>query len=751
MKNNFKILALIFVLSIVNYTTYGQTNFSKNDSILVVDYNGDTLANPWAGGFNSVQFSEIDVNNDNIKDLFVFDRTGHRKSVYINKGIPNKSIYTHAPFYNQFFPDLHDWVLLRDYNCDGKMDIFTYSSGGIAIYRNTSTSFLSFNLETSLLLSDYNPDGAPSFINLYVSSSDIPAIDDIDRDGDLDVLTFSILGSYVEYHKNLSMEKYGTCDSLDFQIRNDCWGFFKENLTSNSVALFDTCSFNNANPEKYSGGAKHAGSTLFTLDIDSSGSKDLVLSDVSYNNFTLLINQDTTQNLTASSIVSQDTVFPKNNNSTIATNIDIFPAGFYLDINNDNIKDLVAAPNCFSGCTNSDNVWMYKNNGVDDKPDFSYVQNNFIQDGMIEVGEGAHPVFFDYNADGLTDIIVGSYGNYKPSIGPLLYESGLWVYENIGTSSQPTFKLVDTNYAGISTMNLDITNSRPTLGLAPTFGDIDGDGDEDMILGDYNGYVHYFTNTAGPGNPAIFTLAAPEYLGIDVGNDATPLLYDINKDNLLDLIIGKENGTFSYYQNKGTATTPNFLLQTDSLGKVSTRRYFDFNGNSNPILVDSNGVTQLYSGCKNGYLYKFGNIDGNLTGTFSIDSTFNNIWEGINSFVAVKDITNDGMLDMLVGIYNGGVSFYKGDMNVSIEETETSFNNINIYPNPTKSMVTIDLGTNIISNTSIQVIDLLGKMLHQQIVKSSKTTINLNNYSKGIYLVKISNPSNNKVYKVVKE
>lgn len=750
MKNNFKILALIFVLSIVNSAIYGQTNFSKHDSILIIDYNGDTLQNPWAGGFNSVQFSEIDVNNDNIKDLFVFDRTGHRKSVYINKGIPNKSVYVHAPFYNQFFPELRDWVLLRDYNCDGKMDIFTYSSGGMAIYRNTSTSFLSFNLETSLLYSDYNPDGAPSYINLYVSSVDIPAIDDIDGDGDLDVLTFSILGSYVEYHKNLSIEKYGICDSLDFQIRNDCWGFFKENLTSNSVTLFDSCSYNNANPEKYSGGSKHAGSTLFTLDIDSNGSKDLVISDVSYNNFTLLVNHDTTQDLSASSIITQDTAFPKNNNSTIAANIDVFPAGFYLDINNDNIKDLIAAPNCFSGCTNSDNVWMYKNNGVDDKPDFSYVQNNFIQEGMIEVGEGAHPVFFDYNADGLTDIIVGSYGNYKPSIGPLLYESGLWVYENIGTSSQPAFKLVDTNYAGISTMNLDITNSRPTLGLAPTFGDIDGDGDEDMILGDYNGHIHYFTNTAGPGNPATFTITAPEYLGIDVGNDATPLLYDINKDNLLDLIIGKENGTFSYYKNKGTATTPIFSLQTDSLGKISTKRFFDFQGNSNPILADSNGVTHLYSGSKNGYIYKFGNINGNLAGTFSIDSTFNNIWEGINSFIAMEDINNDGMLDMLVGIYNGGVSFYKGDMNVSIEETETSFNNINIYPNPTKSIVTIDLGVNLTENATIELLNIVGKSIYSE-TTNNKTTINLSSYSKGIYLVKVVIENQTKVFKIIKQ
>lgn len=751
MKYNLKIFLFIFASFLLNIKGYSQTNFSKHDSIIVLNDIGDTLENPWAGGFNSVQFSEIDANIDGKMDLFVFDRTGHRMLIFINKGIPNQSIYTHAPFYNQFFPDLHDWVLLRDYNCDGKMDIFTYSSGGMAVYKNTSTTFLSFSLQTNLLFSDYQPDAAPNFINLYVSSSDIPAIDDIDNDGDLDVLTFSIIGSYVEYHKNLSIEKNGNCDSLDFQLSNKCWGFFKENLTSNSVTLFDTCSFNINNPEKYSGGNKHAGSTLLTLDVDSNNSKDLVLADVSYSNFNLLINQDATPNLTASSIISQDSIFPSNTNSTIAADIDVFPAGFYLDINNDNIKDLVASPNCFSGCLNRDNVWMYKNNGANNKPDFSFVQNNFLQKGMIEVGEGAHPVFFDYNADGLTDIIIGNQGIYNPSVGPLLYESSLWVYENIGTASNPKFQLVDTNYVGISSMNLDITNSRPTLGLSPCFGDMDGDGDDDMLLGDYNGYIHHFTNTAGPGNPAVFTLTTPEYLGIDVGNDATPILYDLNKDNLIDIVIGKENGTFSYYQNKGNATTPNFVFKTDSLGKAVTRRQYDFQGNSNPILIDSNGVTHLYSGCRNGHLYKFSNIDGNLTGTFSVDSAFNNIWEGINSIVAIKDITNDGMLDMLVGIYNGGVSFYKGDMNVSVAEVDTELDNINIYPNPTNNLITIDFGTNTIKNTTIQVIDLLGKTLHQQIINNKQTVINLSNYSQGIYLVKVSNKNSSKVYKVIKE
>lgn len=79
------------------------------------------------------------------------------------------------------------------------------------------------------MYSNYQPDSpTPSMVNLYVSSIDIPAIEDVDGDGDLDIITFSILGSQVEYHKNLSMERYGDCDSLDYELRNKCWGFFTE-------------------------------------------------------------------------------------------------------------------------------------------------------------------------------------------------------------------------------------------------------------------------------------------------------------------------------------------------------------------------------------------------------------------------------------------------------------------------------------------------------------------------------------------
>lgn len=725
-----------------------QLNFLRNDNFIVLNANGDTLKNAWAGGFNSAQFSEIDLNLDGTMDLLAFDKADNRLIPFINNGIANQSSYTHAPQYISDFPKLHDWVLLRDYNCDGKMDIFTYSNGGMSIYKNTSTSSLSFVKQVEVLFSNYQPN----FVNLYISSQDIPAIDDIDGDGDLDILTFSILGSNVEYHKNLSMETYGTCDSLTFELRNKCWGFFKENLSTNSVTLFDTCQFNIPNPEKITGGNKHSGSTLLTLDVDANNSKDLVLGDVSFNNMNLLINTDTSPNLTASSVTSQDNSFPANNSSTTAVDINIFPAGYYLDLNNDNIKDLVVAPNCTFGCKNSNNTWLYENSNANNNPNFSLTNTSFLQDGMIEEGEGTKPTFFDYNADGLLDIVIGNYGDFNSNYATG-YKSSLWLYENVGTLTVPAYQLVDSDYVNISTMNLNIIGNQPALRITPTFGDLDGDNDIDMIIGDYQGYLHYFENTAGAGNTAAFSLNAVQYQSIDVGNFASPQLIDLDRDNLLDLVIGRRDGFFSYYRNEGTINIPSFSYVTDTLGAAKTRRYNEFNGNSTPfIFEDPNGNYMMLAGSTNGYIYAFDNIDGNLGGTFNvIDSTYLNIWEGSRSAPTLADINNDGNLDMLLGNFTGGAVFFKGDFSTSINKNNIALPNIQIYPNPTKSSITINLRTHSLENATIEIINLLGEVLTSKKANQQQVIMNLSNYANGIYFVRFTNDIESSIYKVVKE
>src|SRR5690606_10493808 len=91
-------------------------------------------------------------------------------------------------------------------------------------------------------------------------------------------------------------------------------------------------------------------------------------------------------------------------------------------------------------------------------------------------------------------------------------------------------------------------------GMAPTFGAMDGDGDLDMFIGMESGEIAYFENVAGTGNPMNFTMIDAAYRGIDAGQFSAPFIYDVDDDGVLDLIIGRRNGTIHYHRNQGTAS-----------------------------------------------------------------------------------------------------------------------------------------------------------------------------------------------------
>ena len=367
---------------------------------------------PWVGGINAAQFSTIHLNNDTIEDLFIFDRTGNKVLTFVNSGVG--SGYVYAPEYESQFPALQSWVLLRDYNCDGKKDIFSYVSGGIGVWENTSSggtlSFVnvSHNGTTPYVIS--NQYG--NYVNLYVSKSDIPDINDIDGDGDLDVLTFGVIGSRVEYHKNLSIEEGYGCDSLYYELKNECWGHFMETgFGTNTAVLFDTCTVGISNPQKDGSVLKHAGSTVLSLDLNNDGVKDLILGDVSFKNLVALTNDNLGANMNTS-FISQDTAFPSN---TVPVDMQVFPGAFYEDLNNDNIKDLIVSPNSDNESENYNSVWYYRNYGTNSFPLFGHIQNDFMQDQMIEKGRSAFPVLFDYNNDGLTDLFISNFGIFDMS------------------------------------------------------------------------------------------------------------------------------------------------------------------------------------------------------------------------------------------------------------------------------------------------------------------------------------------------
>ena len=702
------------------FTTYSFAQISVNRDTSVDVYESNTkYKSAWVGGMNSVQFNEIDLNLDGVKDLITFDRSGNKLNTFIKKN----NEYIFAPKFRKNFPKIKDWCLTADYNCDGKLDLFTYSTGGIAVYLNVSSTDLEFSLETSLLLSNYGS----SNLNIFVSPVDIPAITDVDYDGDLDILTFSILGGFIEYHRNLSIEQNGNCDSLIFNFEDACWGDCYEGLNS-YILNCTNCQCAPLTNQNFK--QPHAGSTILAIDVDNDNDKDLILGDILYNNLNLLINGGSNQNALVTSV---DSIFPKNYLSTSQVDLPMFPAAFYIDVNNDNIKDLIVSPNSttLSGTENKQSSWLYINSGTNTQLDLSLSTKDFLQAEMIDLGDGSYPSFFDYNSDGLMDLVVGNYGYHNNGNDPT---SSLALFENIGTNSNPSFNLVDRNWQNISSINLNINLVKPALNLYPCFGDLDGDNDKDMIIGDADGKLHFFEND---GNiPANFSLSSPNFFQIDIGSFATPFIYDVNKDGLNDLIVGEQIGTINYFPNRGTINSAIFDTIIENFGNVDIEDSVISTGYSSPKIIDIDNERYLISGSFSGYLYAF-EIDSIDSSFAPIDIGLNNIWDGSITSIDFTDLNNDFELDIIVGNKSGGLTYYNSD---SLLTNTNNFTNseLMLYPNPTKSNITI------VSNTlgNVELYNTHGVLILQKTKRSDKLIISLKNVSNGIYYLKFNNKTN---------
>lgn len=585
-----------------------QPFFKRNDSIPVIE-NNTTLPWAWAGGLDHAQFNNLDLNNDGTPDLVLLDKAGDKTLTFLRKPGTGPDQWEIAPryremFINQHTPRLrpHDWLLTRDFNCDGKLDIFTYSNGGVAIYRNDSqqNDTLVFTLMTPLLLSDYGS----ATINVYVSPVDLPAIDDFDGDGDLDMVTFSLQGTFAEYHRNRSKELYGHCDSLIFNLEDPCWGNFSEDPSTLLVSLNQTCK-GGTGPGDNQGGPRHSGFTLLSIDIDADGDKDMVVSNISYPGMNLLTNGGAPG---AANITAQDAQFPANTQNSQAVNLYNFPAAFAADVNNDGRSDLIASPYQENNGRNYDGNWLYLDQATTGPKNYSFERNNFMQHGMMEFGTGASPALADVSGDGLLDLIVGNKGYFE---GTGNYQCKLAYYRNTGTATQPQFTLVTRDYANIA--QLTLTNA------APTFGDLDADGDLDMLVGDGTGFVHFFRNNASATTEAQFTLAQPGYQGINVGQWATPQLIDIDSDGKLDLVMGMRSGILHYYRNTGTAQNPVFTLTDDRFGGIDVRDVSVSYGYSAPGFFWHGDTLKAFVGSETGDLRLFTGI----TETMALPETVN--------------------------------------------------------------------------------------------------------------------------------
>jgi hypothetical protein len=754
MKNLFFTAFLMFTMSIVNCQMLFHLPMDIYENNLLLQL-GDV------GGWNNPQFSAADLNNDGIEDLVVFDRTDNRYFTFLNGGTPNTVDYTYAPKYQKNMPPADEWMLIKDYNCDGIPDIFgrwIEPTDGITVHKGSYNANNELVFERVINYSNYAPNvnfriegflfyylqsGFPA--NIYVSRVDLPGVEDIDGDGDIDILNFDQNGGHMLWYENQSVEQGFGCDSLIFEVRTNCWGRFKESTTNNNLTLspsLDSCvGKTNFIFGKYqinsdtlltanNGSVRHVGSTNLPIDIDGDGDTDILIGDLSSTTMVLGING---YNADTSLITGKDSIFP---NYDVPIRMNDFPAAFHVDFNNDNKKDLLVAPNEPNASQNINCSMFYENVSQTQVAEFQYIQDDFLIGEMLDVGSRAVPVYFDHNSDGLLDLVIGSQGEYSPTG---IDKGRLHLYENTGTTTEPVFTLIDNDYLNIAALNV--------RSVHPTFGDIDGDNDQDLIIGIESGKLYFFENTAGAGNIATFATVIPDYQGIDAGQNAAPLLVDINRDGLIDLLVGEKSGTVTYHENSGTANNPFFSVITvpfgnNSVGGIDVRALGFSEGHAAPFAIERNGEYELFIGSQSGAIHHYDSIDNNLTGAFAERSDqFSNLKEGEFTRLAIADINADGFLDFVIGNQRGGIRFYSLDTNTVNTNSivKNQLPEITLFPNPANDFINLNFNGENYQNLQIYIVNNLGQVIDNQIINNHNNMerINLPNLPNGIYFCRI--------------
>ncbi|PCI30025.1 MAG: hypothetical protein COB67_02840 [SAR324 cluster bacterium] len=619
----------------------------KNGTISLFTNQGDRFSPDWQFTEQSFQLIDIggesapffvDLNGDNELDLII-GSANPTVFHYENKIQNEKRILWNRStnlfnFNKLIVTGRRGSLAIADLDDDGDLDLLVgEDAGNINHFENQGTR--------------KNPNWVlktEELIFMTGVQNSVPTLGDLDNDGDLDLLIGSKQGNiaFVENKGTASQPRWVLADKTYFQI----------DVGSNSVPRL--------------------------RDVDQDGDLDLFIG-----NFTgrviLFLNQGSKE--------KPQFVIESTRYASAKVQRNAVPA--FFDWNQDKKEDLIL------GSSSGGLGVMIAPDAPEDE---DAREPNWIIDEKalagFQVGTLSHPLFEDFDGDQNQDLLLGNYlGDFLLFLnrGLIPIDQGtIPTANNSLENNQINVEQEETGFAddildeGLDSRELDESEleggrfnnndeferpvnidpkfvrvvkpliSKGTMRWSrPTMGDLDQDGDLDLMVGTKSGHIYLYENQ-GNDREWNFQLVNSNFLKTDRLENTSPLLFDLDQDGDLDLIVGSKQGRLRYYENQGSTEQYNFVYDESAF------QNFWLGTNARPAAIDLNndGILDLLIGTIWGKLIYLHNASNRFE---VVRRDYQNIDVGINSTPGFFDLNNSGSVEMLVGSDAGQIFFFRNE------------------------------------------------------------------------------------------
>lgn len=579
----------------------------------VVGPDGVAYEHPWLGGLNQPRPQLADVDMDGDADLFIQERSGrimHFEN--IGTGGVSRFVWRSDRFEGL---DVGEWYRFADLDRDGDPDLLGESQYSyVKLWRNDGYLPGRPDGVGFPLWADSVRDVAGSPI--FSDRQNIPNAGDMDCDGLIDLFIGRLTGTVTRYEEAPSGG--GAVPGSSGAV------------LPVAAPKFSLISDRFQNIEIVAQlGSLHGANTLALGDVDDDGDMDMFWGDFFEPGLLLIEN---TGSCERPDLTGDPVPFPPD--APILTSG--YNAPTLADLDSDGDPDLIVG--VLGGAFNPNRTSVQNLLLVERRDAGEWVVRSRRMLPNLDVGSESVPAFGDWDADGDLDLLVA---NKIADDGS--ETSRIYMFENVGGNERPEFRELGP---------LPIEGS---YHYAPALGDLNGDGFADLVLGTWQDGLFVYRNQAERGSPENRWSAEPVAdLQLSRGSNAVPALGDIDGDGDLDLLAGESSGEVNLWRNDGTAREAAFFLVTDRLAGIDAGR------RSAPALGDwdGDGLPDLLLGSESGGVALWTNASSGREIAFAPAGT---LVPDAPTFAtpAPIDADADGDLDLFVGGIGGGVVFYE--------------------------------------------------------------------------------------------